>query len=153
MRTFSCLLMLSALIFAGCESDSDTFRERFNPVPPKTQVFDGDRPTVLLAALQAFHRLDLHVLKSSPNHIQAASYIHSSVVFGDTRQLVVDVDLGEAGPGKTEVALSLVEQVESGSTGGTHQDSLRENGFFANYFAMLQQVLQENAAAAAAEKK
>jgi len=36
--------------------------------------------------------------------------------------------------------------------GGTRQRTLREHSFFPTYFAMLQQVLQEKAAEAAADK-
>lgn len=119
--------------------------ERFSPVLPKTQDFAGEQSVVRAAAIQAFKRLDFNVTRSKGVDIEAVSRIHSSVAFADSRQLTARVHLNEVGPGKTEVELLLTEQVQSERVGGTSQQTLRENNFFQLYFAMLQQVLDEQA--------
>jgi hypothetical protein len=148
MRALSFIIALSALCLAGCESMPD----RFSTVPPKMQVFNGDEPAVSAAALQAFKRLDFLVTRSKGVELEAVSRIHTSVAFADSRQLSAKVQLIEAGPGKTEVDLSLTEEVQSQSMGGTSQQDLRDHSFFQLYFATLQQVLDENAAGEIAKK-
>jgi len=134
----------------GCESTS--FKERLADVPPQVQVVEGNVETVYYAAQRAFKRLDFVLVRSTMGRIEAASAINRSETFADARQIVARVRIVEAEPGKSEVQLSLSEEVSSTSVGGTRQRSLREHGFFQTYFAMLQQVLQEKAADAAAEK-
>ncbi len=136
----SFLLVIASLFLAGCESVSD----RFSPVVPKVQVFNGDQFAVNAAALQAFKRLDFQVTRSKAVDIEAVSRIHTSVTFADSRQLSVKLHLNDAGPGKTEIELTVTEQVQSQSMGGTSQQTMREHGFFQIYFATLQQVLDEN---------
>ena len=53
-------MALCAVLLAGCESVSD----RFSPVAPKVQVFNGDQFAVNAAALKAFKRLDFLVTRS-----------------------------------------------------------------------------------------
>lgn len=125
---------------------SDGLSNRFSAVPPKTQDFNGDRSVVGPAAIQAFKRLDFTLTRSKGVDIEAVSRIHSSVAFADSRQLSAKVHLSEVGPDKTEVELVLTEQVQSERLGGTGQQTLRENNFFQLYFAMLQQVLDEQTA-------
>jgi hypothetical protein len=134
------LLFATAIAFAGCESVTD----RFSPVEPKRQVFNGDQPSVSAAALQAFKQLDFHASRSRKSgDIEAYSQIHSSAAFADSRQLVAKVHFNEMGPGRTEVEIVVTEQVESHATGGTSQQTMREHGFYQLYFATLQQVLEE----------
>ena len=135
------LIALCAVLLTGCESVTD----RFSPVAPKVQVFNGDQFAVNVAALQAFKRLDFLVTRSKAVDIEAVSRIHTSAAFADSRQLSVKLHLNDAGPGKTEVELSVTEQVQSERMGGTSQLAMREHGFFQIYFATLQQVLDENA--------
>jgi hypothetical protein len=144
----SLLIALCAVLLTGCESVTD----RFSPVAPKVQVFNGDQFVVSSAALQAFKRLDFLVTRSKAVDIEAVSRIHSSVAFADSRQLSVKLHLNEAGPGKTEVEMSVTEQVQSERMGGTSQLAMREHGFFQFYFATLQQVLDEQVTAKPAEK-
>ena len=147
-----CLLLLGIMLLAGCDSMPERVRDRFSAVPPKEQVFEGDVPTVYVAAQQAFKRLDFVLTHSNQGRIEAVSRIHTSAAFADSRQLVADLRLNDGGPGKTLVELSLTEQVESQSFGGTGKEPLRDNGFFATYFATLQQVLQEQAVSAPDKK-
>jgi hypothetical protein len=152
MKTFAILILGTAVLLAGCDSMSSRMSDRFSTVPPKKQVFQGDQAAVLAAALQAFKRLDFVVTRSSPARIDAVSRINSSVAFGDSRQLVVGLHLNAAGPGKTEVELTLTQSEQSQYVGGTSQKELREHSFFGLYYATLQQVLSEDAAAAAVRK-
>ena len=152
MRSLFVGLVLAVLASAGCESVPDRMREGFSDVPAKSQVFAGAPKVVLAAAQRAFKQLDFVVTRSSPTHLEAASRIHSSEAFGDSRQLIVNLHLSEAGPGQTEVEMTITEQVQSQSVGGTSRTSPREHGFFATYFATLQQVLQEESATPADKK-
>jgi hypothetical protein len=146
------LPVAAALFFGGCESMPDRVRERFDEVPPQVHVYDAPPRDVATVAQQAFRRLDFRVTRANATQIEAASRIHSSEAFADSRQMLARVHLADAGPGKTEVELSLTEQVESQSFGGTRQETLKDNGFFALYFATLQELLQEKAGGTPAEK-
>jgi hypothetical protein len=138
MRLF--FLISVAIALVGCESVGD----RFSPVVPKVQVFAGDQDNLKIACWQAFKRLDFTVTRSKSTDLEAVSQIHSSVAFGDSRQLMAKVHLSEAGPGKTAVEMTITEQSQSDRVGGTSQLAMREHGFFQLYFATLQQVLDEN---------
>ncbi|RXK56706.1 hypothetical protein ESB00_12800 [Oleiharenicola lentus] len=144
-------LVLAAFMFAGCESTS--FSDRLTAVPPQTQVVDGDVEGVYFAAQKAFKRLDFVLVRSTMGRIEAASSIKTSETFGDSRQTVARVRIIQLEPGKSEVELSLTQEVGSASLGGTRQEALREHSFFQTYFATLQQVWAELAAEKAVEKK
>ena len=150
MNSFRILFLLVGAVFlTGCESVTD----RFSPVEPKRQVFNADQPTVSAAALQAFKRLDFRASRSRKSgDIEAYSQIHTSAAFADSRQLTAKVRLNEMGPGRTEVEITVTEQVQSQSTGGTSQQAMREHGFFQLYFATLQQVLEEQGIGIPAKK-
>jgi hypothetical protein len=152
MRLLSPFLVGSALLLSACSSvPEDGFGTA--PVPPQVQVVEGGTEKVYLAAQQAFRRLDFVLSRSSVGRIEAASAIHTSETFGNSRQLVAKVAIHEMEPGKSKVELWVTEETASQSMGGTRRQPLRENGFFGLYFAMLQQVLQEQAKDQAAEKK
>ena len=138
------------LIVSGCEFMSSRMQDRFSIVPPKTQIFQGDQATILTATQQAFKRLDFVMTRSSPARIDAVSRINSSVAFGDSRQLLAGLHLSEAGPGKTEVELSLTQQMQSQSVGGTSQQEMRELGFSVLYKVTLQHDMKDPASSASA---
>jgi len=140
--------MLAVLLFAGCESMPDGVA----PVPPQVQVVEASPELVYSAAQQAFKRVDFILTHTAMGRLEAASAIHTSEAFGNSRQLVAKVAIHEAGPGKSEVELWVTEETSSQSMGGTRREPLRENGFFGLYFAMLQQVLSEKVANKATEK-
>lgn len=145
MRLLASLLFVSALFLSGCESVSENMRERFNPVPPKVQQFDGDLRTVFTAAQLAFKRLDFVLTDSSgaPARLEASSRIVTSESMGDSRQLVVTLRLHGAGEGKTEVEALVSLQVANSSLGGSSAQNKREHGFYERFFATMQEVLQE----------
>lgn len=151
MKLFKLIAVFSALLFAGCESVS--VPDRFAAVPPQVITVNGDVEEVYLAAQKAFKRLDFVVTRSVMGRVEAASAIKTSVTFGDSKQVVARVRITEAEPGKSEVELSVTEEVTSESMGGTRQHALREHSLFQIYFATLQQVLQERSVEQAAEKK
>ena len=122
------------------------------PVPPQVQVVEASPELVYSAAQQAFKRVDFVLTHTTMGRLEAASAIHTSETFGNSRQLVARVAIHEAGPGKSEVELWVTEETSSQSMGGTRREPLRENGFFGLYFAMLQQVLSEQTADKAAQK-
>jgi hypothetical protein len=144
------------LLVAGCESTSfsDRLRDRFGAVTPKVQTVEGDTRTVYFAAQKAFKQLDYNLVRSSLTglRIEAASRINTSTVFRDSRQLIAFVEITQSGPAQSEVALRLVEQMEAPGLGGGNEFPLKEHGFYETYFAVLQQVLREETASAAAQK-
>ena len=144
----STLFPIMAVLLAGCESMPDGVA----PVPPQVQVVEGSPEKVYYAAQQAFKRVDFVLTRSTMGRLEAASAIHTSETFGNSKQLVAKVAIHEAGPGRSEVELWVTEETSSQSMGGTRREPLRENGFFGLYFAMLQQVLQEQAPSKPAEK-
>ncbi|MBL9215177.1 MAG: hypothetical protein JNG83_06850 [Opitutaceae bacterium] len=152
MKSAMSFLLTGLLLLSGCASMPERVRDRFADVPPQTREFAGNPKEVAAAALQAFKRLDFLVTRSKPARIEAVSRINTSVAFADSRQLLVQVELAEGGPGHTSVALTLTEQVQSQSMGGTSQQAMREHGFYALYFATLQQVIDDQAAAAVSDK-
>lgn len=149
MQLRKIIAALSVLVLAGCESMPDQFAAT---IPPKVQVVEGKPEQVYLAAQQAFKRLDFVLTRSVIGRVEAASAIHTSETFGDSKQLVARVSIHEAEPGKSEVELWVTEETSSQSVGGTRRQPLRENGFFEHYFTVLQQVLQEQVADKTAEK-
>ena len=156
MRRLTFVLSFAVLLLAGCESESfsDRVRNRFSAVPPKVQVFDGDTRTVYFAAQLAFKRLDYNLLRSSVAdlRIEAASRINTSVAFRDSRQLIALIEIAQVGPNQSEVSMRLTEQMEGQGLGGANELPLREHGFYGTYYAVLEQVLREQAEAAKAQK-
>ncbi|MFZ5494109.1 MAG: hypothetical protein ACOZE5_02070 [Verrucomicrobiota bacterium] len=150
MKTLTTILLLGALLLAGCESTAVS--ERFAAVPPQVHAFNGGLEAVHRAALRAFKRLDFTVTRSTMGRLEAASAINTSETFGDSRQIVARVKISEVAPGKSEVELTVSEEVSSPSMGGTRQRALREHGFYQAYFAALQQVLHEMTTEEAVEK-
>ncbi len=147
MRTFIPLIFLSSilLLLSGCAAMSDKVRDRFTPVPPKVQAFDGDVRTVYTAAKAAFKRLDFALTDSSgaPSSLEASSRILTSVALGDSRQTVVSLHFHEVEAGKTEVEMRVSLEVENAAQGGHTAQPKREDVLFETYFTTLQQVLQE----------
>lgn len=151
MKFLKLIPLFFMLLLAGCESIS--VPDRFAAVPPQVVTVNGNVDEVYLAAQKAFKRLDFAVTHAVMGRVEAASAIKTSVAFGDSKQVVARVRITEADPGKSEVQLSVSEEVSSKSLGGTRQQALREHSLFQIYFATLQQVLQERATGQADEKK
>jgi len=147
MRTIVSLVCLFSLVLAGCASMPEAMRERFSPVPPKVRTFDGDVRTIFAAAKVALKQLDYTLTDSSgaPTRLEASSRILTSESLGDSRQTVANLHFHESSEGKTEVEVLISLQVESGSTGARSAQEKREHGFYDNFFATLEQVLQERA--------
>ncbi len=153
MRLPAFLAILSSLFLAACNSLPERFNAGVDSAPPQVHDFDGTVEQVYTAAKKAFRQLDFNVTHASMGDIEAASIIHTSTAFADSRQLVARIEIHEVGPGKCEVEMWLTEDVSSQSVGGTHRTALPNHGFYATYFAELQEVLQATAAAVGTEKK
>lgn len=152
MKLHPGLLLFTPVIFllAGCESTS--FADRFAEIPPEVQIVAGDVEEVHAAAQKAFRRLDLKVLRAPMGRVEAASAINTSVTFGDSRQIIARVRISPVEPGRSQVELTVTEEVTSPSMGGTRQQALREHSLFLSYFSALQQVLDERLADRATDK-
>ena len=147
MRTLrlESLVLIFALLLAGCESMPQNMRERFSPVPPKVATFEADARTTFFAAQLAFKRLDFNLTRTAlgGHRIEAASRINTSAAFQDSRQLLAYVSIEDVGTSQCEVSLRLIEAIEGRGLGGASELALREHGFYETYFAVLKQVLEE----------
>lgn len=157
MRALGAFFLLAvAGLLGGCESTSlaDRLRDRFSAVEPKVQTVNGDPRTVYFAAQRAFKLLDYNLVRSNVDgfRIEAASRINTSTVFRDSRQLVAQIEIAQSGPSSSDVSMRLVEQMEAPGLGGSNELPLKEHGFYETYFAVLQQVLSEQAAGGAPKK-
>jgi len=149
-KILSGLVALLGLFLAGCES---SIKERTADAPPKVQEFEGSTERVYVAAKKAFKQLDFELIRSSMGRIEAASSIHRSEAFGNSRQQVAKVRIHEGSPGKSEVEMWLTEEVAGDQFGGTYRKPLPEHDFYALYFTILQQVLSEDNGGESAPKK
>lgn len=141
MRSFTFSLLAIGLgLVAGCSSG---FPERLAEAPPQVREYAGTVEQVYAAAQKAFKRVDFRVTRSSRGRVEAASAIHSSETFGDSRQVTARVEIREADEGKVQVEMWVTQEVASAAVGGTHRTARREHSFYGLYFAMLQQVLVE----------
>jgi hypothetical protein len=145
-------LLTATLLLAGCDSMPTRVQDRFTAVPPKAQTFAAPMDKVQAACATAFKRLDFSVTRNKVTQLEAVSRINTSAAFADSRQMVAKVHLSPAAPNQTEVEITLQEEVVSQSFGGTHQQDMRQHSFFSLYFAMVQQVLQEEGSLAPAGK-
>lgn len=138
----------AVLFLAGCGSPAlpERMRARFADVPPQVEVVAADPRAAYFAAQAAFRRLDYALVRSSlaTLSVEAASRIRTSVAFRDAVQLRAEVTVSAAGPGRAEVALRLFELREAQGLGGAGEAPRGEHGFYATYFAALQQVLAES---------
>jgi hypothetical protein len=149
MRIITVLFALAGVLLAGCESIFERVRDRFTPVPPRTQTFAAARDTVSAAVQAAFRQMDFNVTSgaSGSAHFEAASAAHPSAAFGDRRQITAEAVLREPGPGQTKVSLLLTEEVES-YTGGreSSRQPLRDHPLYERFFATVRRILEQNPA-------
>ncbi len=134
MRLLTGFALVSTLLLAGCDSFPDRINSRLEEVPPQVHEFEGTVEQIYFAAQKAFKRLDFNLTRSSMGRVEAASSIHTSTAFGDSRQLVARIAIHESGPGKCEVEMWLTEDVSSQSMGGTHRTPAEGEWIFRDLF-------------------
>jgi hypothetical protein len=142
---------VAGMVFlTGCESMSARVHDRFDPVEPKVQVYDGDLKTVYYASQEAFKQLGFVLTKASISswRVEAASPINSNAALGDSRQLVAELHLSADDSEHTAVEMILTQQVHDDSLGASSQQKLREHGFYDTYFVALLEVLARQKLAA-----
>ena len=147
-KAFTFLVLIAGiLILAGCESMSSRVHERFAEVPPQVRTFNGDLKTVYYAAQTAFKRLDFNLTRSAlgTGRVEAASPIRNDPTLGDSRQIVATVHVEKATDTTTEVSLLVSQQIQDSSFAQPTAQNLKDHGFYEMYFAMLKQVLAEQA--------
>lgn len=149
MRSLAVSFLGLCLCLAGCTS---TLSERMADVPPQVREYNGSVEQVYSAAQKAFKRVDFNVTRSAMGRVEAASSIHTSDTFADSRQITARLAIHELEAGKVEVEMWVTQEVASSSLGGTHRTPMRDHSFFGLYFAMLQQVLVEQGIAQPAPK-
>lgn len=144
------LVAVSFLVFlAGCESISQEWRERVDATPVKTREFPGEYRAVYVAAQEAMRRIEFVVSRASIDDGVVAGY--SRIQPGDptrsARQWQLRATLEEQANGMIGIGLLMTELTEGG-IGGAQERRAREHGLYDSYFDAVQQVLNENLAAA-----
>lgn len=141
------------LLLTGCESVSQQWRERVDATPVKSREFPGEYRAVYTAAQEAMRRIEFVVARASLDDGIVAG--HSRIQPGDptrgARQWQLTATLEEMPNGLVAVGLIMSEQVEGG-IGGAQEKRAREHGLYDSYLDAVQQVLNENLAAAAAPR-
>ncbi len=136
------------VLLVACHSVTEELGEHFTPVEPQVQQVDGDLRGVAQAVRMTFEHLGFTLTSSnsSQSRIEASSPINTNTTLGDSRQLVAEVHLREAGAGRIDVEMLLTQQVEDTSPGGKSESAqkLREHGFYGTFFQALQQMLREH---------
>ncbi|MBI3887315.1 MAG: hypothetical protein HY302_16540 [Opitutae bacterium] len=136
-------LLLLGIVLTGCESVTERVRERFAPVPPKTQVFAAGKKTVFSAALLAAKQTGFTLQRGSESDGTISAY--SRVRPGDSvraaLQFTIEVQLTAVTDTTTEVAVRLAELREGELSTGGGEVPLREHGLYSSYFEALERNL------------
>ena len=148
-------LFAAVLLLGGCDSVTTRVQERLAPVAPHVREYPFARKVVYEAAQQAVKNVGLQLGRKSIAQGLVEGY--AAIRAGDTntrdaRQTTISVHLIETDSGDTRVELLVNEQTEGDFPGGVSVQAMREHSLYELYFAALQQVLTENAAAKSAEK-
>lgn len=147
------MVLLVAVVLAGCANVSRHWRERIDAAPAKTREFPGEFRAVYAAAQEAMRRIEFVVARTSMDDGIVAGY--SRIQPGDptrgARQWQLRAKLAEKPDGMIEIGL-LMSELTEGGIGGAQEGRVREHGLYDSYFDAVQQVLNENLAAARAAR-
>ena len=148
MKSFLLFVLGASLLFTGCESMESRMTDRFSGVLPHTRVFPADQKAVYYAAQAAVKNVGLLLGRTSISKWSVDGYapIRSSTETSDARQTTIEVRLFETESAETRVEVLVYEHTEGSFPGGKSERALREHSLYENYFAALQQVLQESGA-------
>ncbi len=154
MKTFPLLLFCVAVLVAGCESMSTRLADRFAHVPPHTRNFAADQKTVYYAAQTAVKKVGLLLGRTSIAKWSIDGYapIRSGTATSDARQTTIEIRLLETEALETRVDLLVWEHTDGGSPGRVSEQALREHSLYQIYYAVLQQVLQDDGMLKSPEK-
>jgi len=144
MKSLSFVLLFGLALLSGCESVSSRVHDRFNSIPPRTQIFAADRKVVFKAAQQAVKDVGLLLGASSASQGRINGYapIRSGDALRDTRQTTIDITVS-ATNGGTEVGVLVREHTEGNFPGGVSEETLREHSLYGLYFSTLQGLLPD----------
>lgn len=149
MNAKALIAVLLVSLFAGCESAKQQWRERVDATPVRVGEFAGEYRSVYRAAQEAMRRIEFVVGRASLDEGIISG--HSRIQPGDptrgARQLRLTATLTERNSGMIDVALVMSEQVEGG-IGGAQERRVRDHSLYETYLTAVQQVLNENLAAA-----
>lgn len=142
------LLVLASWFLAGCESVSTRVSERFATVPPKTKVFQASNSDTFSAAQQVLRQMDYTITRTAiaQGLVEAKSRVLPADSLGGARQFLIELRLSGAAEGPTEVAMLLRQGVEGDFRAGPQQETLRDHGLYAGFFAALDRALKEKPA-------
>jgi hypothetical protein len=141
---FGFALVISALVFTGCESISTRMAERFDTVPPKTHEYTADQKALFQAVQKALKRMDFVVTRSAlaQGIVEAKSSIRDTANFGMGRQFIFEIRLHGADAQSTQVDVRLTELLEGDFKAGATGKTLRVHGLYDSFFAQVEQALR-----------
>jgi LmbE family N-acetylglucosaminyl deacetylase len=148
MKLSGILLFGAVLLMSGCESMSSRVQERFSTVAPHTRIYAADQRTVYYAAQVAVKNAGLLLGRTSiaRGSIDGYAPIRSGDAAQNARQTTIEIRLFETDALDTRVEVLVWEHQEGSFPGGVSEQALREHSLYENYYAALQQVLEEGGA-------
>ncbi|MCX6950575.1 MAG: hypothetical protein NTV51_00060 [Verrucomicrobia bacterium] len=143
LLSFAALVV--ALSFTACASVQSRVHERFDRVPPRTQVFSSAQREVFYAAQGALKAMDFQLSRTAEAQgiVNAFSRIRAGDGPRESRQYTLEVRLSNLGPAETEVAVLVREQIEGGlaSGVGATDQPLKQHALYEVFYANLKQAL------------
>jgi len=147
LLSFAALVV--ALSFTGCASVKSRVHDRFDRVPPRTQVFGGTQREVFYATQGVLKAMDFQLSRTGESQgiVNAFSRIRAGDGPRESRQYTLEVRLSNLGPNETEVAVLVKEQIEGGlaSGVGATDQPLRQHGLYEVFYANLKKALADKA--------
>jgi hypothetical protein len=140
------VLMLVALMLAGCESMPGKGGGRPGPPPDRARIFQGDPRAVYDAAKVALGQMDFKVTGGGPaqGRIEGVSKLSTGDSLRSTRQISISVRILEVAGGSCEVSVVLKEVIEADTyerQGFATESPLRDTPYYDVFFNNLGQAL------------
>ncbi|MBL9201565.1 MAG: hypothetical protein JNL39_13735 [Opitutaceae bacterium] len=145
LRASAVLLTVAAAVaVTGCESVSSRVSGRFATVPPKLRTFDAGNTDIFHAAQYVLRQMDYTLTRTAiaQGIVNAKSRVIPADSLGGARQFTIDLTLSGPAAGPTEVAMLLRQGVEGDFRAGPQQETLRDHGLYAAFFAALDKALK-----------
>lgn len=146
MRIF--LLLVAALVAAGCDSVPERVSKRFAAPVPQERILEVEEAKVFPAVQESLGRLRYQITRAAQAQgiVNGHSRLLPTETFGRAGQYVLEVRLRALDGGATSLSAVLYEVSEGELKAGATSTPLREHGRYASFFEMVEQVLKEQGA-------
>jgi len=136
----SCLILLIAILFAGCGTTPDSVEWR---VSPQSNYYARDKAVVFGSLMGVLENSGYRITKSAAaaGVIEAQGDLLESRVRGASRQYFVSVKLREVGDGETGVEVIVHEAREGDFKVGVTKKALASHGRYEGIFNALESAL------------